>query len=100
MQCVREHPIVLPPPHLPAGEPRDRLLRQEEKGGAYAYSAPRLRLFFIASLAEATGHKLNGFARFTRGSSPSGPLRAEPLEPTTPLILNGESEGFFLFVVK
>lgn len=44
-------------------------------------SAPRPRLF---PFRRGRGAQLNGFARFTRGSSPSGLLRAEPLEPATP----------------
>ena len=60
MECSR--PLIFP------GESRDKLPQQGEKGGAYASSAPRLRLFFIASLVEAAGHKTFGFARFTRGS--------------------------------
>ena len=43
MECSR--PLIFP------GESRDKLPQQGEKGGAYASSAPRLRLFFIASLA-------------------------------------------------
>ena len=84
MGCSR--PLIFP------GEPRDKLPRQ---GGRRRLC--NLRLVASAfSLLLYTKPRGTNFrtSEFHRGSSPSGPLRAEPLEPTTPLILNGESEGF------
>ena len=91
---VREHNGVLPPPSS-SRDPREG--GREPVRTPLSPSAPRPRL---SPFRRGRGAPTFGLASFTRSSSPSGPLRAEPLEPTTPLTVNDASEGIFLFVIK
>lgn len=81
-------------------EEEEKLPHKKKGGKGGSHPLPPPRDLDFPPFRRGRGAQTFGFASFTRSSSPSGPLRAEPLEPTTPLILNGESEGIFLFVIK
>ena len=74
--------------------------RGGERRRLYVRPPPRDLGFFHCFSSRGRGVQTSGLASFTRSSSPSGPLRAEPLEPTTPLTVNDASEGIFFFVIK
>ena len=68
------------------------------KGGSHPLPPPR-DLDFSPS-DEVAGHNLTGSRDSLVAAAPLGRSEQNRLSPPTPLILNGESEGIFLCMVK